>query len=146
QDAGARIVDATHIVPNREIVDVVVQSVRSEVAAPDVLVNRPVQIVAEDTTTRIEHPMGAFVHAVVLVHRRVRGPKRGDLDNLLAETNVRKMKAPSDQSTVAKELFDLIRVSVGRDVEVLGRNPQEQVAHGAAHEKRLVSGIFQSVE
>ena len=51
----------------------------------------------------VEHAVTAFVDAVVFVDLRVRGAERRDLDDLVAETHVREMKAPADQPAVAKQ-------------------------------------------
>jgi hypothetical protein len=77
--------------------------------------------------------MAAFVDAVVLVDRRVRGPKRRDFDDLVAEAHMREMEAAPDQPAVAEQLLDLVRMRVGRDIEVLRVQAEQQVAHGAAH-------------
>ena len=45
--AGADVLDAADVIPDREVLDVVVQRVAGEVAAPDVLVDRAVDVVAK---------------------------------------------------------------------------------------------------
>ncbi len=87
-----------------------------------------------------------LIDAVVLVDRRVRRPEGRDLDDLVAEAYVREMKAPADQAAVAKQLLHLVRMRVGGDVEVLRMQAEQQVAHGAAHEKCLVASLFQPVQ
>ena len=90
--------------------------------------------------------MAGFVDAVVLVDRRVRGAERRDLDDLVAEAHVREMEAPADQPAVAEQLLDLVRMRVGRDVEILRVQAEQQVAHGAADQKGLVAGFLEPVE
>ena len=77
----------------------------------------------------VEHAVLGLVDAVVLVHLGVRGAEGRDLDDLHAEAHVREVEAPADQPAVAEQLADLLRVRVGRDVEVLGMQPEQQVAH-----------------
>ena len=90
--------------------------------------------------------MTAFVDAVVLVDRRMRGAERGDLDDLVAEAHVREVKAPADQPAVTEQLLDLVRMRVGGDVEVLRMQSEQQVAHGAADQEGLVARFLESVE
>jgi hypothetical protein len=87
-----------------------------------------------------------FVDAVVLVDLGMRGTERRDLDDLVAEAHVRQVEAPADQAAVAEDPPDLLRVRVGGDVEVLGLDVEQQVAHGAAHEEGLVTGVLEPIE
>ena len=88
--------------------------------------------------------MTDFVDAVVFVDFGVRGAERRDLDDLVAESHVRQVKAPADQAAVAEDAPNVFRVRVGRDVEILGLQAEQQVAHGAADQERLVTGIAQA--
>ena len=141
-----RVLDAADVVPDREVLDVVVQRVGGEVAAPDVFVDRAVEVVAQDAAALVEHAVAAFVDAVVLVDRRVRGAEGRDLDDLVAEAHVREVEAAADQPAVAEQLLHLVGMRVGRDVEVLRMQAEQQVAHGAADEKGLEAGVPQPVE
>ena len=86
--------------------------------------------------------MAAFVDAVVLVDRRVRGAEGRDLDDLVAEAHVREMEAAADQAAVAEQLLHLVGMRVGRDVEILRVQAEQQVAHGAADQEGLVAGLL----
>jgi hypothetical protein len=90
--------------------------------------------------------MAAFVDAVVLVDRGVRGAKRRDFDDFVAEAHMREMEAAADQPAVAEQLLDLVGMRVGRDVEVLRMQAEQQIAHGAADQKGLKTGVAQPVK
>jgi len=48
---------------------------------------------------------------------------------------MRELEAPADDAAVAREdPLDLLRPRFGRDVVVLGRAAEEEIAHAAAHE------------
>jgi hypothetical protein len=58
--------------------------------------------------------------------------KGGDLDDFAAKTDVGETKAATDQKTVAEELLDLTRGSIGRHIEIFRGAMQEEIAHAAA--------------
>ena len=76
----------------------------------------------------------------------MRGAERRDLDDLVAEAHVREVEAPADQPAVAEQLLDLVGVRIGRDVEILRMQAEQQVAHGAADQKGLKAGVPQPVQ
>ncbi len=59
---------------------------------------------------------------------------------------MREVKTPPDQPAVAEQLLYLVRVRVGRDVEILRVQAEQQVAYGATHEERLVAGFFEPIQ
>ena len=59
---------------------------------------------------------------------------------------MRQTEAPPDEAAIAKQLANLFRMRVGSHVEVLGTEAGQQVAHSAAHEKRLVPATLQTVK
>src|SRR5439155_12354913 len=75
-----------------------------------------------------------------------RGPERGDLDDLATEADVGKPETPADQPRVAEHVLNLIGIRVGRNVEIFGLALQQQVAHTATDDERLVAGVFQAVQ
>jgi len=52
---------------------------------------------------------------------------------------MRQAKAPADDAAVAEQALDLTRRGAGGEVEILGSNPEQQVADTAAHQVRLVA-------
>ena len=94
----------------------------------------------------VEHPVADLVDAVVLVHLGVGRAERGDLDDLRAEAHVREVEAATDQAAVPEELADLLRMGVRRDVEILGVQAEQQVAHRPADQERLVARVLEPVE
>ena len=58
QRARTDVGDAAGEIPDREVLDVVVERVAGEVAAPDVLVDRAVDVVAQQPTAMIVHEIG----------------------------------------------------------------------------------------
>jgi hypothetical protein len=76
----ADVLDAARVVPDREVRDVVVQRVGREIAAPDVVVDGAVGVVAQDAAVLVGDAILVFVVAVAgarvarsvaLAHRRV---------------------------------------------------------------------------
>ena len=94
-----------------------------------------------------EHVVAADEQVVddlaVGVLRRLHGrvaPERGDLDDLAAaEEDVREAEAPPDDAAVAEQGPHVLRPGARRDVEVLRLAAEQQVAHAAADEVRLVA-------
>ncbi len=54
-------------------------------------------------------------------------------------------EAAPDEAAVAEQAPHVFRVRVGRDVEVLGLPAEQQVAHPATDEERLVAGLAQAI-
>jgi hypothetical protein len=52
----------------------------------------------------------------------------------------------ADQAAVAEQLLDLLGRGVGGHVEILGLEPGQQVAYGAAHQAGAVAGLVQPVQ
>ena len=78
---------------------------------------------------------------------RRRGRAKGrHLDDFLPEMHVSETKAPADQAAIAKQVPHLFRQGVGRHVEILRRDTQQQIADRPAHQKSLVSRIFEPVQ
>jgi hypothetical protein len=59
---------------------------------------------------------------------------------------VREAEAPPDQPAVAEQLLDLLRQRVGGDVEILGRDAKQQVAHATADEIGLEARVLEPVQ
>ena len=55
--------------------------------------------------------------------------KRGDLDDLPTDPHMNDLKAASNDSGIAKALFDLLRGGIGGHVEVLGVFADQKIAH-----------------
>ena len=66
---------------------------------------------------------------------RRRGAKSRDLDDLPAEEHMREPKAPADQAAIAKQPLHLFGQRVGRDVEVLRLDAEQQIAHAPPTKK-----------
>ena len=78
----------------------------------------------------------------VFTLRRGRRTKSRDFYDLIAEMHVREAKAPADEAAIAKQAPDLFRQGIGRHIEILRRNAEEQIAHRTAYQKPLVSRLF----
>ena len=57
------------------------------------------------------------------------------------EHHVHQAEAPADDERAAEERLDLLRARVGGDVEILGLDAEQQVAHRAAHHVGLESRL-----
>ena len=110
---------------------VVEEAVHREVAAARVLLGGAEDVVAGDEQVGVAGDVVAHVHRVL--------PEGRDLDDLaVAEEDVGQPEAPPDEPAVAEDGAHLAGVGVGGQVEVLGRAPEQRVAHAAAHEVGLV--------
>ena len=65
------------------------------------------------------------------------------LDRLRPAHHVHQPEAPPDDARAAENGAHLFGCGVGRDIEVLGLEVEQQVAHRAAHHERLVAGLLQ---
>src|SRR5436309_1148532 len=139
--AGARVADDAHgfplQVPQAVVVveeglarGIVVQGVDREVAPDGVVLARAVDVVPE-------HP------AMLVGLRRGARAKRRDLHGLLAEHHVHELEPLPDETRAPEDLVHLFGICVGGDVEVLGAKAQQQVAHRAAHDIRLIAVAVQ---
>ncbi len=70
-----------------------------------------------------------------------------DLDDLLlapaVERHVDDLEASPDDARAPEQRLHLIGRGVGRDVEILGLDAEQQVAHRAADDERLVARLLQ---
>ena len=62
-----------------------------------------------------------------------------------AEHHVHQAEAPADEQRAAEQRLDLLGARVGGDVEVLGRDAEQQVAHRAADHVGGVARVAQHV-
>ena len=111
------------------------RGVAGEVAPKGILLPRAVIIVTENT---------AGVVALVTVGDRA--AKSGHLQHLAAETNVANDEPPTDQPTGTKQRLDLLRVCIGRDVEILWLQTSQQITHATADQVGLKSGVFEGIK
>ena len=63
---------------------------------------------------------------------RVGGAEGGHFDGLRTQHHVHQAKAPPDDEGTAKERLYLLRPGVGRDVEILRLDAQEEIPHRTA--------------
>ena len=137
-DLLAEILDPAGIVDDREIRDVVVQRIDSEVPPQRVLLDGAVDVVTQ------QH---AFVGLVVIGNLGILSGTEGrDLDDLAAELHVRKTEAATDKPAIAERLAHLLRAGVGSDVKVFRFATQQQIAYATAYQVCLVAGCLEAIE
>jgi ATP-dependent Clp protease adapter protein ClpS len=127
-DVGDAAVVVQHLLRRR----VVVHRIDGEVAPHRVLVLRPEAVVAQD--------------AAVFILRRVHfagAAEGGHLEQVLAEHHVHDLEALADDEGAPEQPLDLFGRSVGGDVEVFRLDAEQQVAHRAADDEGLETGILQ---
>ena len=120
------------VIVNRFVVRVVIQRVDCKVAACGVVGLRAEGVVAQHA------PVG--VGSGIVIMQRT---ESGDFDEFLSDHDMHDLEAPSDDARPTADAFDLLRRGVGRDVEVLGVAPEQQIAHGAADHEGLITGALQ---
>ena len=156
QHAVARVLQALVVVHHDLRLRVVVHGVDGEVAADRVFFLRAPDVVAQHAPAGIDGVLharefglaGAFVAGNRLGGGVVEvGAEGGHLDDLVlaaaAEHDVHDAKAPADDEGTPEQALDLLGRGVGGDVEVLGAQPQQQVAHGAPDHIGLVACVLE---
>ena len=131
-----QVAQAVAVVEDRVARRVEEQRVDGEVAAQRVLLRRAELVVARDQ------------HVLAFVGRLRRAAERRALQDLgvAVEVQVGELEAPADDAAVAREdALDLLRPGLRRDVVVLGRAAEEQVAHAAANEVGLEARLDQAL-
>jgi hypothetical protein len=131
---GADVGDAAVVVQHRLAGRIVVHGVDGEVAAGGVFVLLAEGVVAQ--------------HAAMFILGRGFGrgaTEGGHFEQVLTEHDVHDLEAAADDEGAAEQLLDLFRRGVGGDVEVLGLDAQQQVAHRAADDEGLVAGFLQGL-
>ena len=146
-----RVLHAAVVVHQHARLGVVVHGVDGEVAPRRVLLLRAPHVVAQHAPAgvhRVLHAgqlalgralVAADVGGLRVVHV---GAEGGDLDHLVlapaAKHHVHDAKAPPDDEGAPEQLLDLLGRGAGGDVEILGLEPQQQIAHRAADDVGLV--------
>ena len=73
----------------------------------------------------------------------LRRAERRHFEHLRADVHVHQPEPAADDVRAAEQRLDLLGRRVGRDVEVLRRQAEQQVAHRAADDERLEAGFVQ---
>ena len=145
QAPRAHVAHAIDEIPNGEIFDVVIKTVRARNpgakrhprscrrycragCAPSYRTH------GARNPRRAESPPRIRILGILALRRR-RGPKGRDLDDLAAEMHMCEPKAPADQAAVAKQPPYFLGQRIGGDVEILRCDPQQQIAHRAADQR-----------
>jgi len=150
------VLDAVVIVDHDLVGRVVVHGVDGEVAARRVFFLRAPDVVAQHPAAGVHRVLHAreLALAGALVARHLLGgsvvhvgAEGRDLDHLMlappAVHHVHDAKTPPDDEGAAEQRLDLLGRGVGGHVEVLGPQPQQQVAHRAAHHVGLEARLLQ---
>jgi hypothetical protein len=87
-----------------------------------------------------------MVVCVIVILMICCGTKSRNLDDLATETYVSQPETPADQTAIAKQGPYLLGRRIRRDIEIFGVQLQYRVAHAAADEKCLISGLVQPVQ
>ena len=103
---------------------------------------RAVAVVPEYATTIVEHDqLRCFIRVFHLS-----GPERGDFGGIFAKLDMCQTKPSTDQTAIAKQTTNVLRMRIGGDVEILRMIIEEQIPDTAANQKRLITGILQTVK
>jgi len=127
QTAPGDVLEPADVIDNALVGKVPVQRVDREIAPQHVLFQTAEAVVPQDA------PVGSPDNRTLRIRGLVAGTaKRGDLDVFAAEHHVRESEPAPDQQHPAEQLLYLFRPGVGHDVEILGPEIQQQVAHAAS--------------
>ena len=138
QQARLHVLVAAHVVAHREILDRVIQGIGSEIAAHRVVLDAAIDVVAQQAAAVVGLAVVVVVGAV--------GTEGGDLDDLAPIDHMRQAEAAADQAAIAEQRLDLLRGGVGGDIEILGLDPGQQVAHRTADQVAVETGLAQAVQ
>ena len=69
--------------------------------------------------------------------------KSRHLDRLGSDKHVHQSKAPPDEEGAAEQRLYLLRCRIGRNVEILGCDAEQQIAYGAADDEGPESSLLQ---
>ena len=122
---------------------IVIQRVDGEVATLGVVFQGAVDVVAQNAPALVARRLIAVF--VVLVYRVI-GAEGRDFDDFAAEMDMHQLEATADDPRVAELGADLFGRGAGGDVEILGRDAQQHVAHAAADQIGLVAGGLQAFD
>ena len=139
----ANVVDAIGIVEDAFADRVVVQGIDGEVAALRVILQGAVDVVPQDSPAFVARGLVAVLFVFVL---RVIGAEGRHLDDFAAEVDVHQLEPPANDPRIAELGPDLFRRGAGGDVEILGRDVEQHVAHAATHQVGLVAGVLQAFD
>ena len=165
QRARLHVVDAVVVVDHGLRGRVVEQRVDGEVATGRVFFLRAKDVIAQDAAVLVGHLQRTGGSAVAsstgrrrddLHHRRsgrcdlrggggAAGTEGRDLDRVGAEHHVHEAEAAADDVRATEQALDLLGRGIGRDVEVLRLDVQQQVAHRAADDEGLEAGVLQGL-
>ena len=148
--ASLEVLQATGEVNDRKVGDVVEERVHREVAAEGILFRRAERVVAMQHAIDVaqlvdDDPFARFFRRGQLRGRQLT-TERGDLDRLGAEAHMRKPEAAADDPAVPEQLFHLVGMRAGADIEVLRPAAEEQVAHAAADQVRGVVTLVKAIQ
>ena len=132
QPPGADVGDAADVVPDLLGRRIEVERVDREIAARRVLGLRAVDVVGEQPAVLVGRVVAGL-----------RGAERRHLDGLRPECTWTRRKRRPMMNARRNSGFTCSGVRVGGDVEILGLDAEQQVAHRAADDEGLEAGLLQ---
>ena len=139
QRAIAYVGVASGEVDDGTVAMIVVEAVDREVAAPGVLLQGAVDVVAHDASVD--------AHMIRIAGRLVEVRAEGrDLDDFSAHAHVREPEPASDETAVPEQAAHGLRRRLGRDVEILRLEAQQQIADASTDQIGAVAGIGQCLQ
>ena len=128
----AHVGDAADVIPDFLGRRIEIQRVDREVAPRRIFRLRPVDVVRDQPAMLVGRVVAGL-----------RGAKRRHLDHFVAGVHVHEPEAAADDVRAPEQRLDLLRMRVGRDVEVLRLDAEHEVAHRAADDEGLESRFLQ---
>jgi hypothetical protein len=130
------VFQAAQIIPDLLGDRIVVQRIDREIPARGI-----VGLIAEDVVGENAAVLVGVGFAGIL-----RRAERRDFNGLRARQHVHQPEAAADDEGAAKQRLDLLRRGVGGDIEVLGLEAQQQIAHGPADDKGVKALALQPLD
>src|SRR3990167_4988764 len=137
------VVYAIGVIENALGAGIVIQRIDGEVAALGVVFQAAVNVVAQDAAAFVARRQVAVLFFIAF---GVIGAEGGDFDDLAAEVHVHQLETAADYPRVTELGAYLFGRGAGGDVEILGIDIQQQVAHAATDQIGLIAGLLQTFD
>jgi hypothetical protein len=122
----ADVGDAADVVPHLLGRRIEIERIDREIAPRRVLGLRAVDVVGDQAAVLVGGVLAGL-----------RGAKRRHLDRLRPDVHVDQTEPPADDERAPEQRLHLLGARVGRNVEILGLDPEQQIADCATHDEGL---------
>ena len=135
--ARLEVAEATYIVDDGEVIDVVEESVDGEVTAKGIFLRGTEGVVLE-----LIEPVGLIGDGV----RRRGLAEGGSLNDLFAKDDMGQAETTADEVAVTELALDFVGARISADIEIFWGTAEKEVADGTADKVSLVTELREAIE